>query len=109
MAFDAPLQIPAEADSPKDSLAWWLAAEREPVFFSDNPREWAVLEAHWEGREINFIYLGGSTPGEPRRVVPMKVFRVAGQGSVYFTGWCQVRGEERTFRLDKIQSLNASF
>lgn len=41
---------PALAQLPPTDNAWlgaWRSAQREPVFFSDDPHDWRMLEAAW--------------------------------------------------------------
>ncbi len=86
-----------------DQLAAWQAAEREPVFFSDNPQIWRMLAAAWQRGTIEFRYWGGSTPGGWRRFTPEAVFTVVGYAGIYVVGECQLRSEQRTFRLDRVE------
>jgi hypothetical protein len=79
----------------------WKSAEREPVFFSKDPWEWRFLEAMWVQEPVTFRYWGGSSPGAQRCVIPRRVFRIAGFRALYFSGWCNRRREERTFRMDR--------
>jgi predicted DNA-binding transcriptional regulator YafY len=91
--------------SPPDGgvIEAWKAAPREPVFLSEDPQEWRFIEAMWYQEAVAFRYWGGSSPGAWRRIVPRRVFRVGNARPLYFSGWCPVRGEERTFRIDRAQ------
>ena len=91
--------LPAVPDN-ADWLDHWSRADLEPIFYSEDPILWRVLEGMWEQRSLEFLYLGGSTPGEFRKVRPTIVFKKKGFNAVYFSGWCGVRGAERTFRID---------
>ena len=81
----------------------WLSAEREPVFYSDDPWEWAFLSTMWLGEPLEFYYDGGTSPGQFREAILKRASRVRGSSHLYLTGWCLLRGQERTFRLDRIQ------
>lgn len=83
-------------------LAAWQTAPREPVFFSDDPHIWRMLVAAWQRDTVEFMYLGGSTPGEFREITPKHVFTVAGSRAIYVYGFCHERAAERIFRLDRI-------
>ena len=52
---------------------------------------------------MTFTYYGGSEPGIVRDVHPVMLYRVKGYPGGYFTAYCQVRQEIRTFRLDRVQ------
>lgn len=72
------------------------------------------------GRPFAFRYLGGSTPGEIRRVLPTSLFGLdlashyhflvedptefpePADDPLYLLAWCQTRNAPRTFRLDRI-------
>lgn len=84
-------------------LAAWQTAERAPVYFSDNPHIWRMLAAAWQRGTIEFRYWGGTTPGAWRRVTPEAVFTVRGYAGIYVVGECQLRSEQRTFRLDRVE------
>ena len=74
------------------------------------------------GRSFAFYYLGGSTPGEIRRVLPTSLFGLdlashyqflvddptefpePADGPLYLLAWCEHRKAPRTFRLDRITS-----
>jgi len=86
-----------------DWLIAWQAAEREPVFFSDEPHVWRMFAAAWQRGTVEFTYWGGSTPGLPRRVTSEVVFIVAGSTGIYVEGYCQLRAERRVFRLDRVE------
>lgn len=46
-------------------------------------------------------YQGGSTPGALRVVRPESLFRLHPGGRIYVRGRCELRGQVRTFRLDR--------
>lgn len=86
-----------------DWLAAWQAAEREPVFFSEDPHVWRMLVAVWERDSVEFRYWGGSKPGAIRRVRPLAVFRHTALPGVYAEGLCETASDWRTFRLDRVE------
>lgn len=75
------------------------------------------------GTPFVFRYLGGSSPGEIRRVLPTSLFCLdlishfqflmcasgeipePADGPLYLLAWCQHRNAPRTFRLDRIMPL----
>lgn len=83
----------------------WVFRPRIPARSAEGPLVAALNRAARYGREVRFVYEGGSAPGRARRVVPALVFRVEGYPHVYFTGLCRERGEQRTFRLDRCAGL----
>lgn len=94
--------VPPPAND-NDWLAAWQAAERAPVFVSDDPHVWRMLAAAWQRGTVEFRYWGGSEPGAGRRVTPETVFTVAGSNGIYAEGLCHGRGERRVFRLDRVE------
>jgi predicted DNA-binding transcriptional regulator YafY len=86
-----------------DWLAAWQAAERKPLFFSDDPHVWRMLAAAWQRGTVEFRYWGGSEPGAWRRVTPEAVFTVAGSAGIYVEGDCHLRAERREFRPDRVE------
>lgn len=69
------------------------------------------MERIRDGRTLRFTYHGGSTPGEPRSILPVFLFTVPShseiqdlsQEPVYLMAHCLTRGSVRIFRLDRIQ------
>jgi predicted DNA-binding transcriptional regulator YafY len=84
-------------------LAEWQAANRIPIVDSDNLLERHILAAMRSQQSLTITYTGGASPGLKRRVRPALLYRVAGYTGVYLTGFCEVRGNIRTFRLDHVQ------
>ena len=80
----------------------WEDLDRSPVTQTDDPSVRPFLEAISRGDGLSVTYLGGSSPGSKRRIRPLAVFTVEGFDSYYLRAYCLERGEERTFRLDKI-------
>ncbi|SER18294.1 WYL domain-containing protein [Pseudomonas soli] len=59
----------------------------------------------WQGqRQIRFAYQSFETGDSDREVTVHKVVsKGRGNSSTYFKGFCHMRGEPRTFRLDRIK------
>ena len=90
-------------------LGWleaWRRAEWTPVFHSEIPGEWEIIEAMWLCAPLRFRYLGGSEPGMARVIIPTSVYRVRGYSALYFQGWCELRQGKRVFRADRCEFLN---
>lgn len=73
-----------------------------------------IAERIRTGKTITFSYHGGSTPGEPRQVIPVSLFTVQPlhpthqpsnltQQPFYLLAYCLTRHSTRTFRIDRIQ------
>lgn len=84
-------------------LAEWQAAKRIPIVESHDELERRVLRAIRVGEAVSIVYAGGTRPGEVRRVRPAMLYRVEGFGGAYLTGYCEARGDIRTFRLDRVR------
>lgn len=76
--------------------AWPLGARRGEA---ELPAE--LAEALTAGRDVTIVYLSASGE-ETRRVVRLAGAHVAG-GATYLVGYCHLRQEQRTFRLDRIR------
>ncbi|HSH92806.1 MAG TPA: WYL domain-containing protein [Roseimicrobium sp.] len=88
---------------PPDELEFWQSLPRIPVTQTTDPDLSWVINAVRRRERIHFRYNGGSTPGEPRVVSPSLVFTVDSLPHYYYTmGYCHVRGEERVFRVDRM-------
>lgn len=85
----------------------WRNAPREIVLASDDPVIWAILEAHFEQRPLNFRYFGGTGDSklEVRVCVPEIVFRIKGFSSTWFEGFCQTRNARRVFNCARVDIL----
>ena len=68
------------------------------------------------GEPFQFQYLGGSEPGKHRRVLPVMLFTISRDGEslgmgtpnpIYLLAWCQTRRAPRTFRLDRMDTVEA--
>ena len=54
-----------------------------------------------KGMPVQMIYRGGSRGGAPRRITPQGVIRT--RGYHYIKAFCHLDGEEKEFRLDKVE------
>jgi hypothetical protein len=95
---------PWEGDSEPEWMRDWRTNPREIVLASDDPVIWPILEAHYEGRAIRFLYLGasGDCTRQIRACVPEVVFRIKGFSSTWFEGFCQLRRARRTFNCSLV-------
>lgn len=60
----------------------------------------------WQGqRRIRFAYRSFDTGESDREVTVRKVVSKGDSRRIYFNGYCHVRGEPRTFRVDRIKGL----
>jgi predicted DNA-binding transcriptional regulator YafY len=84
-------------------LEQWRDADRVTAETSTDPLAKLLLEARRTGDGVDIIYFGGSTPGASRVIFPRRLFKVKGYNSIYVEAYCQTRGADRTFRLDKIK------
>jgi hypothetical protein len=95
------MSLPA-FDSPDSALLEWLSKPRIPVLETEDHQTAVFIWAMLNRKKVDFIYLGGSTPGKRRIVSPGLVFRLEEWGPVYISGFCHLRGEERVFRVDRV-------
>lgn len=73
-------------------------AEPEPL-----PME--ILDAIEAGREVKMIYLDAAARRSERTVLPLRIRRR--RGTAMLIAHCQLRNEQRTFKLDRIVTLEA--
>jgi len=85
-----------------DELADWQEASRFTIGDLDDPLFRQVKAAAEAGDWLDIAYFGGSTPGDKRRIRPLQFYGVEGYSDVYVRAFCDTRGEERSFRLDRI-------
>jgi hypothetical protein len=85
-----------------EDLKEWLSAPRTLILDSEDPKERYFIRAILLCQPVEFVYLGGTTPGSARRVHPVMLYRVWGFSGAYLTAFCQSRQEIRTFLLDRI-------
>jgi very-short-patch-repair endonuclease len=86
-----------------DELDDWRKASRRLASDSDDTLCRELKSAIREDRWLEFVYMGGTTPGNKRRVKPLELFKVDGYTEVYLRAYCSTRKEERIFRLDRIR------
>ncbi len=101
-----PRQVVPEIPLPPEpelSLREWQAAGRTPILNSEEPVERFFIRALRLNQSVDFTYAGGSSFGAQRRVHPVLLYRVEGYPASYVTGFCELRQEIRTFRLDRVQ------
>ncbi len=60
---------------PPETLFYWLTLPHNPVFASEDPLTRMLIEAMLKNEPVEFIYVGGSKPGSPRRVNVSLVFQ----------------------------------
>lgn len=116
---------PPVATSDPEWLSEWMRLPRLPLI----PDDFAVIPDLEErslvalilvsiglGEPFQFQYLGGSEPGKHRRVLPVLLFTTSRDGEffgmgtpnrIYLLGWCQTRQAARTFRLDRMEMVEA--
>ena len=87
--------LPAPAASPPEPPA------PIPLEDTSDPVARVFLGALMEERGVAIYYHGGSTPGALRVVRPESLFRLRPGGRIYVRGRCELRGESRTFRLER--------
>jgi hypothetical protein len=93
------IAIPPEPDI---WLKEWLGGVRIPILDSQDTNERFFIRALRLNQPVTFNYYGGAHPGMLRRVHPVMLYRVQGFDVAYFTGYCEIRQEIRTFRLDRV-------
>jgi hypothetical protein len=92
---------------PSEKLFYWLARARHPILSSDDPLTKMFIEAMLTGESVEFIYVGGSKPGSPRKVNVSLVFHHESAGRIYVAGYCPERASNRVFALDLIMVIHA--
>jgi hypothetical protein len=92
---------------PSEKLFYWLARPRNPVLASDDPLAIMFIEAMLTGKQVEFIYVGGSKPGSPRKVNVSLVFQHEPEGRIYVSGYCPERSANRVFALDLMMVIHA--
>jgi predicted DNA-binding transcriptional regulator YafY len=88
-----------------DELMDWSKAPRQSIRESSNHVIRSILAAKKNSAPMDIRYMGGSAPGEMRRITPVDIFTVKGYSDIYVSAYCHVRNEERTFRLDRLHIL----
>jgi hypothetical protein len=92
---------------PPETLFYWLARPRNPVLASGDPLARLFIAGMLTGKPVEFIYIGGSKPGSPRRVNVSLVFQHEPKGRIYVSGYCPERSANRVFALDLIMVIHA--
>jgi|SRR5581483_1352886 len=92
---------------PKQRLFEWIAQPRNPVLSSNDPLLKMFIRGMLAGKKVDFIYVGGSTPGLPRSVHVSLVFQHEPHGRVYIAGYCPERAANRVYALDLIMVIHA--
>jgi hypothetical protein len=90
---------------PPEKLFYWLVRPRNPVVATDDPLANMFIEGMLKGEPIEFIYVGGSKPGSPRRVSVSLVFQHESEGRIYVAAYCHERRANRVFALDLIMTI----
>jgi len=85
-----------------EELAKWRSLQRVLITESSDPLIKGLLKAARDRKVIEIIYYGGSCPGARRKILPRYLFQLPGNPHIYLKAFCYKRGEERTFRADKI-------
>jgi predicted DNA-binding transcriptional regulator YafY len=76
--------------------------------FTPNSKIGKLNAAARNGETIKIIYRGGSSPGVSRNIRPKKIYKKQGYDPIYVEAFCEKRGENRNFRLDKISIVSTS-
>ena len=84
------------------SLAHWLSLPKIPVLKAGDEKTRWLIAAMLNRWTVEFVYTAGSEPGRIRTVSPGLVFTTDSWGPVYVQEFCNVRNEERVFRVDRI-------
>jgi predicted DNA-binding transcriptional regulator YafY len=92
---------------PSEKLFYWLARARHPIMASDDPLTKMFIEAMLTGEPVEFIYVGGSKPGSPRKLNVSLVFHHESAGRIYVAGYCPERASNRVFALDLIMVIHS--
>lgn len=74
-----------------------------PVHQSQDPVARVFLGSMMQKEPVPLFYQGGSTPGAFRRFRPVSLYRLFPGGPIYAHGFCLLRQESRTLRLDRVR------
>lgn len=95
---------PSGADAKKPSFIARIAVPPSPEGFTDKKSWNLVVQAMKENRKIEFDYTGRwNKAGTHRKVRPYQI--LVDDGICYCFGWCELRGAERLFVLNKMKNL----
>jgi len=85
----------------------WFRGEWEfdtqDILHFRSPKVHLLLEAMREGARLQMKYRKRDGVRSERQVRPLKLWQE--RGRVYFRGFCELRGKERTFRISRIERL----
>jgi hypothetical protein len=90
---------------PPERLFYWLIKPRNPILCSDDPLARMLIERMLTGEPVQFIYVGGSKPGSPRKLNVFLVFQYEAEGKAYVAGYCPERETNRGFALDLVAPI----
>jgi predicted DNA-binding transcriptional regulator YafY len=97
--------MPADAASRARNLADGVRLLVQPLSAPDQEIADAVVRAVEDATPIRIDYLDVGGRQTVREVEPHHV--VLGPNGSYLTGWCRLRNDERVFRIDRIDSVQA--
>ncbi len=110
---DAPAGLPGILlDSPYDGETWARGKNRKDGRSSDRPEKGedfdpevflSLTRAVSDSLDVVVNYHNRKGEQSVRRITPEHIFKSA--GAYYMEGYCHRRGEERTFRLDRIMNM----
>lgn len=93
----------ANASEPQETaLDSWKTQIRYPVTQSNEQGTDLLIKAAAHKQPIAFYYFGGTNPRQLRRASVESVFRLPESSHTYITAYCHLRGERRTFRVDRL-------
>ncbi len=72
---------------PPERRFYWLFRPRNPVLASDDPLTKMFIEGMLKNEPVQFIYIGGSKPGGPRKVNVSLVFQLEEEERIYVAGY----------------------
>lgn len=93
--------LPERRSEETDPFRHSASLEAVPVESSDHPVAADFLLARRSGRPVAVYYHGGSTPGALRIFIPETLFRLRPGGPIYARGFCHLRHDVRTLRVDR--------
>ena len=90
------------SDDKSKGLDGWKSTPKGRIGPADaNAKVRQLNKALSDSEDILIKYYGGSDYGGPRKVRPIELFKRSGR--LYLSAMCRVRGEERVFRLDRLE------
>lgn len=105
-AFEYLLREPTPIGCPEELLevGRGVCWDREARLDVEVPAGFEPLaEAMENGRSLTVVYGGGTRGRSPRKLTPRRVLQL--RGTSYLVALCHLDGVEKTFRLDRLQSL----